>query len=76
MTALLPSLNSSVLRNDLILGPVFHRYSDGYRFAMPACELVEKHGFIAYQAKVYHAMGLVYRLVNNGNVIIICETVH
>ncbi len=41
-----------------ILGPIFHRYSDGYRFAKLACELVEKHGFIAYHAKVYHAMGL------------------
>ena len=41
-----------------ILGPVFHRYSDGYRFAVLACDLVEKHGFIAYRAKVYHAMGL------------------
>ena len=42
-----------------VLGPVFHRYSEGYRFAKLACDLVEKHGFIAYQAKVYHAMGLV-----------------
>jgi len=41
-----------------ILGPVFHRYSEGYRFAKLACNLVEKHGFIAYHAKVYHAMGL------------------
>jgi predicted ATPase/signal transduction histidine kinase len=41
-----------------ILGPVFHRYSDGYRFAKLACDLVEKHGFIAYRGKVYHAMGL------------------
>jgi PAS domain S-box-containing protein len=41
-----------------ILGPVFHRYSEGYRFAKLACDLVEKYGFIAYQAKVYHAMGL------------------
>jgi predicted ATPase/signal transduction histidine kinase len=41
-----------------ILGPVFHRYSEGYRFARLACDLVEKHGFIAYHAKVYHAMGL------------------
>jgi signal transduction histidine kinase/PAS domain-containing protein len=41
-----------------ILGPVFHRYMDGYRFAKLACDLVEKHGFIAYRAKVYHAMGL------------------
>jgi PAS domain S-box-containing protein len=41
-----------------ILGPVFHRYSEGYRFAKLACDLVEKHGFIAYQAKAYHAMGV------------------
>jgi PAS domain S-box-containing protein len=41
-----------------ILGPVFHRYSEGYRFAKLACDLVEKHVFIAYQAKVYHAMSL------------------
>jgi PAS domain S-box-containing protein len=39
-----------------ILGPVFHRYGDGYRFATLACELVEKHGFVA-QAKIYHATG-------------------
>ena len=42
-----------------ILGPVFHRYSEGYRFAKLACDLVEKHAFIAYHAKVYHAMGSV-----------------
>ncbi len=42
-----------------ILGLVFNRYSEGYRFAKLACELVEKHGFIAYQAKAYHAMALV-----------------
>jgi predicted ATPase/signal transduction histidine kinase len=42
-----------------ILGPVFHRYDDGYRFARLACDLVEKHGFIAYQPKVYHAAGTV-----------------
>jgi predicted ATPase len=42
-----------------ILGPVFHRYSEGYRFAKLACDLVEKHGFVAYQAKAYHSMGLV-----------------
>lgn len=42
-----------------ILGPVFHRYSEGYRFAELACELVEKHGFAAYRAKAYHAMGVV-----------------
>ncbi len=42
-----------------ILGPVFDRYREGYRFAKLACDLVEKHGFIAYQAKAYHAMALV-----------------
>ena len=41
-----------------VLGPVFHRYREGYRFAKLACDLVEKHGFIAYDTKVYHAMGL------------------
>ena len=42
-----------------ILGPVFHRYSDGYRFAKLACDLVEKHGFIANQAKAYLSMAAV-----------------
>ena len=41
-----------------ILGPAFHRYSEGYRFAKLGCDLVEKHGFIAYRAKVYHATGI------------------
>ncbi len=40
-----------------ILGPVFHRYSDGYQFAKFACDLVEKHGFIASRAKVYLTAG-------------------
>ncbi|MEA2262531.1 MAG: hypothetical protein QOJ51_5356, partial [Acidobacteriaceae bacterium] len=43
----------------LILGPFFHRYRDANRFAKLACGLVEKRGFIAYQAKVYHATGLI-----------------
>jgi PAS domain S-box-containing protein len=42
-----------------VLGPVFHRYGEGYRFARLACDLVAKHGFAAYQAKVYHTMGTV-----------------
>ncbi|HWZ50424.1 MAG TPA: ATP-binding protein [Granulicella sp.] len=41
-----------------VLGPVFHRYSEGYRFGKLACNVVEKHGFVAYQAKVYHSMWL------------------
>jgi PAS domain S-box-containing protein len=40
-----------------ILGPVFHRYRDAHRFAKLACDLVEKHSFIAYRAKVHYAMG-------------------
>jgi PAS domain S-box-containing protein len=42
-----------------MLGPVFHRYRDAYRFAKLACDLVEKHGFITYRAKVHYAMGTV-----------------
>jgi PAS domain S-box-containing protein len=40
-----------------LLGAFFHRYADGHRFAKLACDLVEKHGFIAYQAKIYIVMG-------------------
>jgi PAS domain S-box-containing protein len=42
-----------------VLGPVFHRYSEGYRFGKLACDLVDKHGFIASKAKVYFTMGIV-----------------
>ncbi|MEA3091869.1 MAG: hypothetical protein QOJ04_3211, partial [Caballeronia sp.] len=42
-----------------ILGPVFHRYREGYRFTKLGCDLVEKHGFLAYQAKLHYAMGQV-----------------
>jgi predicted ATPase/signal transduction histidine kinase len=41
------------------LGRVFHRYEEGYRFAKLACDLVEKHGLIANQAKVYIQMGAI-----------------
>jgi PAS domain S-box-containing protein len=40
-----------------ILGTVFHRNGEGYRFAQLACDLIEKHRFIAYRGKVHHAMG-------------------
>ncbi len=43
----------------IVLGLVFHRYRDAHRFAKLACDLVEKHGFIAYQAKAYTSMGIV-----------------
>jgi PAS domain S-box-containing protein len=36
-----------------ILGPVFHRYLDGYRFGKLACRLIEKYGFNTYKTKVY-----------------------
>jgi PAS domain S-box-containing protein len=42
-----------------MLGPVFRRYGDAYRFSKLACDLVEKHGFIGYRAKVYYTMGRV-----------------
>ena len=42
----------------LILGSVFHRYREGYRFAKLACDLVEKHGFIANQPKLYHMVAV------------------
>jgi predicted ATPase/signal transduction histidine kinase/GAF domain-containing protein/tRNA A-37 threonylcarbamoyl transferase component Bud32 len=42
-----------------ILGPTFHRYRDAHRFAKLACDLVEKHGFIAHHARAHYAMGRV-----------------
>ena len=41
-----------------LIGPAFHRYNEGYRFVRLACDLVAKHGFIAYQAKGEHSMGI------------------
>jgi PAS domain S-box-containing protein len=41
----------------IVLGSVFHRNSEAYRFAKLACDVVEKHGFIASQAKVYLPFG-------------------
>ena len=35
------------------------RHGDGYRFVKLACDLVEKHGFVADRAKVYLASGMV-----------------
>lgn len=39
-----------------ILGPVFHRYAEGYRLGKVACDLVEKYGFSASRANVYFSM--------------------
>jgi len=43
----------------IVLASVFHRYRDAYGFAKLACDLVEKHGFIAYQSKVSLAIAAV-----------------
>jgi PAS domain S-box-containing protein len=40
------------------LGPAFHRYAEGFRFAKLGCDLVEKHGFPGYRAKVQDATGI------------------
>jgi PAS domain S-box-containing protein len=42
----------------IVLGADFHRYSEGHRFARLACHLVEKHGFVASQGKVYASAAL------------------
>jgi PAS domain S-box-containing protein len=43
----------------VILCQPFGRYGEGYRFAKLACDLVEKHGYAAYKAKVYLAAEMV-----------------
>jgi PAS domain S-box-containing protein len=43
----------------VVLGPVLHRYLEGYRFAKLACSLVERYGFIGAQAKTYLSMEMV-----------------
>jgi predicted ATPase/signal transduction histidine kinase/tRNA A-37 threonylcarbamoyl transferase component Bud32 len=43
----------------IILGCVFHRYSDGYRFARLAFELMERHQFLAYKAKAYFQLRII-----------------
>jgi len=43
----------------VILCQPFLRYAEGYRFAKLACDLVERHGFAAYKAKVYLEMEMV-----------------
>ena len=42
-----------------VLSWFFHRYGDGYRFNKLACDLVEKHGFIASRTKCYLSLGVV-----------------
>ncbi len=43
----------------VILGPMFHRYQDAYRFGRLACDLAEKHDFVAFKAKAYYSMELI-----------------
>jgi PAS domain S-box-containing protein len=43
----------------VVLGSIFRRYRDAYRFAKLACDLVEKHGFVPYESKVSLAMAAV-----------------
>ena len=42
----------------IMLCQTVRRYDEGYRFGRLGCELVEKHGFIAYKAQTYNAMGM------------------
>jgi PAS domain S-box-containing protein len=41
------------------LGHIFHRFGDADRFTTLACDMVEKHGFIACSAKVHNARGCI-----------------
>jgi PAS domain S-box-containing protein len=42
-----------------LLGSVFHRHSEGYRFSRLACDVVDKHAFIANRALVYLGFSVV-----------------
>jgi PAS domain S-box-containing protein len=42
-----------------LLGPIFHRYRDAHCFAKLACDLIEKHGFIAFHARAQYSIGRV-----------------
>ena len=41
------------------LGHIFHRFGEADLFTTLACDLVEKHGFIACSAKVHNARGCI-----------------
>ncbi|MBV8225354.1 MAG: serine/threonine-protein kinase PknK, partial [Verrucomicrobia bacterium] len=43
-----------------IIGPVFHRYNDGYRFGKLACSLVEKFGFTGVRAYLGMEMAVLW----------------
>jgi PAS domain S-box-containing protein len=42
-----------------LLGSVFNRRDEGYRFAKLACDVVEKHDFVANRAIVYLSYGVI-----------------
>jgi PAS domain S-box-containing protein len=42
----------------VMLGPIFHRYREGYSFAKLACDLAGKQSVAAYRAKIHNAMAL------------------
>jgi PAS domain S-box-containing protein len=42
-----------------LLGPVYHLYTEGCRFSKLACDVVDKHDFVAYRALVYLGFGVV-----------------
>ncbi|MFC0401373.1 trifunctional serine/threonine-protein kinase/ATP-binding protein/sensor histidine kinase [Paraburkholderia rhizosphaerae] len=42
-----------------MLGPHFRRYPEGYRFGKLACDLVEKHGFAEYKARMCLTMEMI-----------------
>ena len=42
----------------VLLGPVFHRYGEGYRFGELAVRLAQKHGFLVHKAKSLLAKSL------------------
>jgi hypothetical protein len=42
----------------IMLGPVFHRYRDGYRLTKLACDVVDKYGFIGNKGRVYACSGV------------------
>ncbi|HXO68672.1 MAG TPA: AAA family ATPase, partial [Bradyrhizobium sp.] len=42
-----------------MLGPHFRRYAEGYQFGKLACDLVEKHEFAAYKAKMCLTMEMI-----------------
>ena len=43
----------------LLLGPVFHRYKEAYQFGKLALDLIEKHSFLAWKAKLFYVMEMV-----------------